>query len=122
MGPLAVRVRWFKPGGSLGDGKAGGDAVELFEQPLPRRVVVDRFARRSLVIAIHSLKHLEQGVDRFEIARVDRPSGELVRGVEPHKLNDRMIRRIVELLAPQGVGDDLADAPVAHPSSRAILS
>ena len=45
-----------------------------------------------------------------------------MRGVEPHELNDRMIRRIVELLAAQGVGDDLADAPSLTPSSRAILS
>jgi hypothetical protein len=37
-----------------------------------------------------------------------------MRAFEAHELKQRMIGRVVELLTPQDVGDDLANPPLGH--------
>ena len=96
----------------------GGEAVQFCEQSFSGRGVVDGFPRSGLTIADDAVEHLEKSPDRSEVAGGHRLGGEGVRAFEAHELKQRMIGRVVELLAPQDVGDDLANPPLAHPFRR----
>jgi hypothetical protein len=104
--------------GSRGRSRAGlelgGEAVQFCEQSFAGRGVVDGFPRSGLPIAVDAVEHLEKSPDRLEVAGGHRLGGEGVRAFEAHELKQRMIGRVVELLAPQDVGDDLANPPLAH--------
>jgi hypothetical protein len=63
-GSFARRVRWLSRRASLVGGKAGSAAIEFIEQPLARRGVIEGLPHSGLAIAVDSLEHLEQWVDR----------------------------------------------------------
>ena len=55
------------------------------------------------------VEDLEEGRNRLEVAGFDRLGRERLRALEPEELKQRVIRQVVELVALEGVGDDLSD-------------
>ena len=61
------------------------------------------------------VENLEEGRDRFEVAGLDRLTGDGQRALEPEDLKQRVIRQVVDLLPLERVGDDFSDPLLAQP-------
>ena len=95
--------------------QTGGDAVQLGEQPLARRLIVDRIGLGRALVAVELGENLEIRRDRSDLAVSDPLRREPKRVFEAGALQHRMVRSAVDLLAPQRLADDLAHAPRRHP-------
>lgn len=112
--PRPSRGAW-PPSWAASRSRRATTRFSLGEQPLARRLIVDRIGPGRALVAVELSENLEIERNRADVAFGDPLRREPKRVLEAGALQHRMIRSDVDLLALQRLADDLAHAARRHP-------
>ncbi len=106
---MSVRRREIRV--SVGGGRQiVGDAVDLFDEPLPLLRSIRMFRDDRILMLVEPVDQLDERRDRLELATPNRLADDTQGGHQAFELNMRVVGAAVDDPLAQNLRDDLADS------------